>query len=284
MSKINTLSMYGLKHNPFLPDVPADALWRPAVVEHFLSRVEALVETGGFALLTGEPGQGKSKVLQLLAQRLEQAGDMTVAVMERPQSRLTDFYRELGERFAVNLSSNNRYGGFKALRARFRTHISETLQRPVLLLDECQEALDDCLNEIKALSSHYFDSRSLLTVILCGDTRFPTRLATRELLPLGTRVRVRLNLVPWDRDALADFLDHALEQAAAPHLMTPELKATLCDHCGGNLRVLANLAADLLALGAERKLPRLDENLYIEMATPTARPRPKRPAAVGRES
>jgi type II secretory pathway predicted ATPase ExeA len=275
--------LYGLKHHPFQPDLPVEALWEPPCVQRFLSRAEALVETGGFALVTGEPGQGKSKVLQLLAQRLELPGEVTVAVLERPQSRLTDFYRELGERFAVNLSAANRYGGFKALRARWRTHIAETQQRPVLLLDECQEAPDDCLNELKVMSSHHFDSKSLLTVIFSGDLRFPQRLATRELLPLGTRIRARLNLEPWDRDALADFLDHALEQAGAPHLMTSELKATLCDHCAGNLRVLANLAADLLALGAERNLPRLDENLYIEMTAPAARPRPKRPAAAGRE-
>ena len=44
--------------------------------------------------------------------------DVTVGVIERPQSKSADFYRELAEVFAVKLKSHNRWGGFKALRER----------------------------------------------------------------------------------------------------------------------------------------------------------------------
>ena len=46
--------------------------------------------------------------------------------------------------------------------------------------------------------------------------------------------------------------------------MTTELKATLADHAAGNYRVLMNLADELLSLGVERDLPRLDEKLYLD--------------------
>jgi hypothetical protein len=58
--------------------------------------------------------------------------------MERPQSGLGDFYREMGMLFGVNLTPANPYGGFKALREKWRTHIKATLFRPVLLIDEAQ--------------------------------------------------------------------------------------------------------------------------------------------------
>jgi hypothetical protein len=61
--------------------------------------------------------------------------------MERPQSSLGDFYREMGDIFEVNLSLANRYGGFKALRERWLKHTQTTLFRPVLLIDEAQEML-----------------------------------------------------------------------------------------------------------------------------------------------
>ena len=73
--------------------------------------------------------------------------------MERPQSSLSDFYREMGTLFGVNLSPSNRYGGFTALRERWKNHIKSTLFRPVLLVDEAQEMLTPCLNEIRLLEA-----------------------------------------------------------------------------------------------------------------------------------
>ncbi len=64
-------------------------------------------------------------------------------------------------------------------------------------------------------------------------------------------------------------LDHLLASAGNAALMTPELKHTLCEHALGNYRVLTNLAAELLSAGAQRKLPKLDEKLYLEMFTQT---------------
>ena len=54
------------------------------------------VREGGFALIHGDPGTGKSVVLRLLAERLGRLPDVTVAVLNHPQSNLADFYRETG--------------------------------------------------------------------------------------------------------------------------------------------------------------------------------------------
>ena len=47
-------------------------------------------------MVTGEPGSGKSVALRLLAARLGALRDVVVGRIEHPQSRLSDFYRELG--------------------------------------------------------------------------------------------------------------------------------------------------------------------------------------------
>ena len=74
----------------------------------------------------------------------------------------------------------------------------------------------------------------LLTVVLAGDQRLLERFAPRELLPLGSRMRVRLALERATPEELRRVLHHALAKAGAPKLMTPELMATLCDHAQGN--------------------------------------------------
>jgi general secretion pathway protein A len=129
-------ALYGLKFPPFSPDVPTEALYVTAQVDTFLRRVELGLTDGGFAMVTGDPGTSKSVVLRLLDARLRALPNVVVGTLEHPQSRTSDFYRELGDLFGVPLAIHNRWGGFKALRTRWSDHIASTLTRPVLLIDE----------------------------------------------------------------------------------------------------------------------------------------------------
>ncbi|MBU4154403.1 MAG: ATP-binding protein [Proteobacteria bacterium] len=272
MNDKKLLALYGLKWNPFLPDIPTEALWHPPHMNDFVFRLENLVMDGGFALISGEPGLGKSKLLQLVSRRLSQIEDVTVGVMERPQSSLADFYRELGALFEVNLRPANRYGGFRALRERWNEHINRTLFRPVLLIDEAQEMASVCMNELRLLGSAHFDSRCLLTTIICGDTRLPGRFRQSDLVSLGSRIRVRNVIEPYHRQELMGYLEHSLQQAGADHLMSVPLKEALVEHSSGNLRVLNNMAAELLTKAAQEEQPQMDEKLFFSTFSQGASP------------
>jgi len=269
------LALYGLKFPPFRPDVPNEALYVTPPVDAFLRRVELGITDGGFSLLTGDSGTGKTIALRLLESRLRALPNVVVGTIEHPQSRTSDFYRELGDLFGVALSAHNRWGGFKALRARWSDHIAQTLMRPVLIVDEAQEAPTAVLNELRILASKDLDSKQLLCVVFAGDARLPDRFRSPELLPLGSRMRRRFVFDYAPRDELLACLEHLLAAAGNPTLLTSELKATLADHAAGNYRVLMNLADELLTAAADRELPRLDEKLYFDVFAQT--PKPKAP-------
>jgi type II secretory pathway predicted ATPase ExeA len=260
------LSLYGLQWNPFTPDLPIEALRTTPALERFAWRIEqSLVREGGFALVTGEPGTGKSVALRLLAERLGRLRDVTAGALAHPQSHVADFYREMGDLFGVPLKPHNRWGGFKALRERWQTHIESTLMRPVLLVDEAQEMHPTVLSELRLLTSTRFDSQIILAVVLAGDGRLGELLRRPELVPLGSRIRTRLVLEVAPREELLACLEHLLERAGNRKLMTPELMHTLADHALGNYRVLTTMAAELLAAAAQREAPVLDEKLYLEV-------------------
>ena len=269
MSK-KLLSLFGLKWNPFSPDVPTDALLIAPRLESFCWRVENLAREGGFALVTGTPGIGKSVALRLLVERLSALREIKIGVMARPHNGVSDFYRELGDLFGVQLSPHNRWAGAKILRERWQGHIDAALVRPVLVVDEAQDMSTAVLTEMRHLSSSRLDSHMLLTTILAGDARLVEKFRSDDLLPLASRMRVKLNLDRATPDELEQCLRHCMAKAGATKLMTAELVTTLCEHAAGNYRTLMTMASDLLSTGAEREVKQLDEKLFFDTYTPAA--------------
>lgn len=270
MSK-QLLALYGLKYNPFLQSVPTEALYVYPKLENFIWRIEHnFIHEGGFALLGGESGTGKSAALRILSEKLSTLRDVRVGVITHPSGRLSDFYRELGDMFGVPLQLHNRWHAFKQLRERWVHHLETTLIRPILFIDEAQEMQACVLNELRLLTSQVFDSRLLMSVILAGDQRLQDKLRRDDLVPLGNRIRVRFTTEHASSEHFMQSLKHSLSCAGSPHLMTQELMQTLCEHAMGNYKVLCNMADTLLSTAAQKEQAQLDEKLYFEcFSTPS---------------
>ena len=89
------------------------------------------------------------------------------------------------------------------------------------------------LGELRLLgSSTRFDSRSILDVVLCGDRRLAEKLRRDDLLPLGSRIRTRLDRSSRTRPTSSTPVPRVTCYANAgnPALMTTELVRTLCEH------------------------------------------------------
>lgn len=258
-------ALYGLKWNPFLPDVPTDALVADEATKRFCWRVEQAVIDGGFVLVTGDAGSGKSVTMRHLSAHLSDINELAVRTLTRPQSNVRDFYREMAEMFDVPSKSSNRFGSFASLRAAWQSHIKASLFRPVLLIDEAQEVPNEVLNELRLLSSMNLDSRCILAVVLAGDGRLPIKLRESSLLPLESRIRTRHHLDKRPQVELVDILSRMLESAGSPELMTAGTIQALAEHAMGNLRALMLMSNELLTAAAERKQRQIDEDLFMDV-------------------
>jgi type II secretory pathway predicted ATPase ExeA len=278
MSRDPKLSaLYGLKFNPFLADIPIDAICVRGVIESFVCRCESHISEGGFAMLTGMPGLGKSVALRLLTARLSRQRDILVRTITYPQCRIGDFYRELGDAFSVPLSWCNRWGSFKMAREKWQEHLETTNTRPVLIIDEAQEMVPAVLRELRLLTSKEFDSHSLLFVVLAGDLRLVDNLRHPDLLPLESRLRTRVRLEPDTVAELTACMRHVLDRAGNAQLLTNGALSALVEHAAGNPRTMMMLGNDLLHAATQRELRQIDEKLFFEVFAPnTPKPEKKR--------
>ena len=90
------LTILGLKWNPFTQDIPYEGIVIPDSTRKYIWKIENLVMEGGFAVICGDPGTGKSILLRTIEEHLKSLREVSVGILSRPQSNISDFYRELG--------------------------------------------------------------------------------------------------------------------------------------------------------------------------------------------
>ena len=111
---------------------------------------------------------------------------------------------------------------------------------------------------------------------ICGGWKLASFLrASPDLVPLASRIRSRLRTQALPPAQLLECINHLLKAAGNPKLMSPTLAQTLCEHAAGNLRLLMNMANDLLNAALRQEREQLDEKLFFEVFALDVKPTSK---------
>ena len=243
-------SYFGLTEAPFsiAPDPRYLYMSRrhQEALAHLLYGVNA---GGGFVLLTGDVGAGKTTVCRCLLEQIPESCD--VAYIFNPKLTVAELLSTICLEFGITYPPGNT--SIKVFVDCINAYLLEANARgrhTVLIIDEAQNLSADVLEEMRLLTNLETNRRKLLQIVLLGQPELAAMLERPELRQLAQRVIARYHLGPLTRPEVAAYVRHRLDVSGARWPLFPAaLMGRLYRLSGGIPRVI-NVLCDRALLGA----------------------------------
>ncbi len=226
---------------------------------------------GGFILLTGEVGTGKTTLNRCLLEQLPPNTD--IAIVLNPAFSAVELLATVCDEFEIDYP-----GGTDSLKIltdalhQFLLRNHQSARRTVLMIDEAQHLGFEVLEQIRLLTNLETDEKKLLQIILTGQPELASMLARPELRQLNQRITARFDLTPLDEKETRTYVRHRLQVAGLSddrEVFTGAALRQIFRLSGGVPRVV-NLLCDRAMMGAYgRDQATVSPNLVAEAAKET---------------
>ena len=204
---------------------------------------------GGFVLLTGEVGTGKTTVCRCLLEQLPEKTD--VAFIYNPKLTVDELLASVCDELGIAYPEGNR--SIKVFIDRINAYLLENFsqgRKTVLILEEAQNLGADVLEEIRLLTNLETDRQKLLQIIMVGQPELREILASPELRQLAQRITARYHLASLTAKEVSEYVNHRLEVAGAKNILFPEDVTRHLFRLSNGIPRLINLICDRALLGA----------------------------------
>ena len=171
-----------------------------------------LGDTGGFVLLTGEVGTGKTTISRCLMEQLPD--NIQSAFILNPtlssQELLATICDELNIRYRKTGAT------LKTLTDKIQEKLLKNHQNDIntlLIIDEAQHLQPEVLEQLRLLTNLETNTKKLLQVILIGQPELQQLLKRRDLRQLAQRITARYHLLPLNKSEVTLYIKHRLSVA-----------------------------------------------------------------------
>lgn len=256
---------FDFDHLPFEKAIDDDRLWLPPSRQELVDTICTAVDRRQNAVITGEPGVGKTCVLRAVRHRLADT-DVRLTYCHNATLSRRDFYRQLC--IALDLEAS---ATAAALFHAVSTHVTELGRdriHPVIILDEAHLLRRETLEHLHILLNYGWDSKPLLSLVLVGLPELDDRLKLRRNRALYTRLAQRLRIDALGVDDCADYIDTRLADVGCDtEVFTRDAISMICEASLGTLREIDRICQSALIRAAEQGRTLIERTLVSDVLT-----------------
>ena len=227
---------FGFTQAPFSRDFQEKEAFQWKDFQNLRTRLDYFLKEGGFFLLTGPVGSGKSTALRFFNASLN-PNSYRAVYLNTAFDRKQDFYRTVLTHFYINppfLPGEARNALKKHLRDMFTKRVT-----PIIILDEAQNIPGFMMEEIRLLSNFDFDTKSIVQFVLSGHKLLQNRLANLENEALRQRITLKFHLQGLTLEETCGYIRHQLTIAGSnAALFTDSVMIKIYEDSKGILRMI----------------------------------------------
>lgn len=214
------LEFYGLKEDPFrlTPDL---AFFFPSAGhnEALMSLNYVVEQKEGFCLVTGEPGTGKTLLLNVFKETWKDKAE--IALVLTPRLSPEEFLISILDDLNVKLKATNKNELLKSFRD-FLVEKSLAGKPVIIIVDEAQNLSDDTLEELRLLSNLETEKSKLIQIILFAQPEIEKRLRNENMRQLNQRITIRMRIKPLSGRETFEYVQFRLIKAGKGFLKVDE--------------------------------------------------------------
>jgi general secretion pathway protein A len=241
---------FGLSQSPFSIAPNPHFLFMSDRHREALSHLTyGLGDTGGFVLLTGEVGTGKTTISRCLLTQLPE--NTQSALILNPTLSSQELLATVCDKFSIRYRKTG--ATLKTLTDKIHEKLLKNHQNNIntlLIIDEAQHLQADALEQLRLLTNLETDTKKLLQVILIGQPELQQLLQRHDLRQLAQRITARYHLMPLNKQEVGQYIQHRLSVAQCSRTLFNASAITMVHRLSQGIPRLINLLCDRALINA----------------------------------
>jgi len=247
-------------------DLRAEELFMWEDFKEAISRLEFMKKIGGFAVISGRPGVGKTTVVRHFVQSLN-SNSYKVAYAPLSTVSARGFYQQLAYLLA-GYTPFSKTQLFRVIQESIMEFAKTKNKIPIIIFDDAHLLDTQNFFELQLLSNFNFDSLSPALFILIAQPHLMDRLRKPVFEAFYQRIRLHIPLRPFSLEQTASFISHIMKNASSSSdLFCSKSVELIFETSEGICRKITRILEQALIFGAANKLERIDENVIYQVST-----------------
>lgn len=257
-------SYYGFTEKPFslLPD--PGFLYMSQKHRQALSMLEyGLMNQAGFTVITGEIGAGKTTLIRLLLEQIDQ--ELTVGLVSNTHPSFGEMLQWVLLAYGLQYRGKEKVEMYETL-VEFLIDEYSKNRRTVLIIDEAQNMSTEGLEELRMLSNINANKDQIFQLILVGQPELKEKLRQPELIQFAQRIAVDFHLQNLSLQETWKYIRHRLSVAGGdPDLFDSAACAAIHYYTRGTPRLINVLCDTALVCAFAEEMEYIDADLVHDV-------------------